>query len=209
MADFEVHVDLHGRTRSIGLARSNRVRGTETILFEYDPAWLDDPDRFSLEPALALTRGAFAPAAGLAIFGSIGDSAPDTWGRRLMQRAARRLAQREGRAVRSRSRSGFSVTRRPTKTFSSSSRPVPPSVVRGRRRRSSTDMAISPSQSFRRRPTNTASKPGRRSRCGWPARRASPPHDTNSSKWPAKRSCCRDASIAMARSASLFCPQWR
>lgn len=61
MADFEVHIDLDGRTRPIGLARSNRVRGTETMLFEYDGAWLEDSDRFSLEPALALTRGAFAP----------------------------------------------------------------------------------------------------------------------------------------------------
>lgn len=61
MADFEVHIDLGGRTRRIGLARSNRARGQETILFEYDGAWLDDSDRFSLEPALALTRGAFAP----------------------------------------------------------------------------------------------------------------------------------------------------
>src|SRR3546814_13590127 len=78
MADFEVHIDLDGRTRPIGLARSNRVRGTETILFEYDDAWLEDPDRFSLEPALALTRGAFAPPAGLALFGAIGDSAPDS-----------------------------------------------------------------------------------------------------------------------------------
>ncbi len=100
MADFEVHIDLHGRTRQIGLARSNRVRGTETILFGYDGAWLEDPERFSLEPALALGRGAFAPPAGLATFGSIGDSAPDSWGRRLMQRAERRLAGREGRAVR-------------------------------------------------------------------------------------------------------------
>ena len=100
MADFEVHIDLDGRTRQIGLARCNRVRGTETIVFEYDGAWREDPDRFSLEPALALGRGAFAPPAGLATFGSIGDSAPDTWGRRLMQRAGRRLAEREGRAVR-------------------------------------------------------------------------------------------------------------
>ncbi|MBN9273817.1 MAG: ABC transporter permease subunit, partial [Mesorhizobium sp.] len=100
MADFEVHIDLDGRTRPIGLARTNRVRGAETILFEYDGAWLEDPDRFSLEPALQLTRGAFAPLAGLATFGSIGDSAPDTWGRRLMQRVQRRLAEREGRAVR-------------------------------------------------------------------------------------------------------------
>lgn len=107
MADFEVHIDLNGRTRPVGLARSNRVRGTETILFEYDGTWLKDPDRFSLEPALALTRGAFAPPAGLATFGSIGDSAPDTWGRRLMQRAERRLAEREGRAVRTLSESDY------------------------------------------------------------------------------------------------------
>ncbi len=74
MADFEVHIDLDGRTRPVGLVRSNRVRGAETTLFEYDGAWLEDPDRFSLEPALALTRGTFVPPAGLATFGSIGDS---------------------------------------------------------------------------------------------------------------------------------------
>lgn len=107
MADFEVHIDLNGQTRSVGVARSNRVRGTETILFEYDDAWLQTPGRFSLDPALALTRGAFAPPAGLSIFGSIGDSAPDTWGRRLMQRAERRLANREGRAVRTLTESDY------------------------------------------------------------------------------------------------------
>lgn len=99
MSDFEVHIALNGRTRKVGLARSNRVRGKETILFEYDDAWLNDSDRFSLEPALAMTRGAFAPPSGLTVFGSIGDSAPDTWGRRLMQRAERRAAEREGRAI--------------------------------------------------------------------------------------------------------------
>ena len=100
MADFEIHIDLKGRSQLVGMARSNRVRGAETILFDYDDAWLGDPERFSLEPALALTRGAFAPPAGLATFGSIGDSAPDTWGRRLMQRVERRQAKRERRAVR-------------------------------------------------------------------------------------------------------------
>jgi hypothetical protein len=56
------------------------LRGNETVVFAYAPEWLADPDRFSSEPALALTRGSFAPPAGQAIFGSIGDSAPDTWG---------------------------------------------------------------------------------------------------------------------------------
>jgi serine/threonine-protein kinase HipA len=45
-------------------------------------------------------RGGFSPGAGHSLFGSIGDSAPDTWGRRLMQRAERRAAQKEGRQVR-------------------------------------------------------------------------------------------------------------
>lgn len=107
MSDFEVHIALNGRTRQVGLARSNRVRGKETILFEYDDAWLKDPERFSLEPALAMTRGAFAPPGGLTVFGSLGDSAPDTWGRRLMQRAERRAAQREGRAIRTLAESDY------------------------------------------------------------------------------------------------------
>jgi len=100
MPDIEVHIELEGRLRRVGLARSRRVRGTETITFEYAGEWLADPDRFSIEPALALTGGVFPPPAGLSTFGSIGDSAPDTWGRRLMQRAERRTAEREGRPVR-------------------------------------------------------------------------------------------------------------
>lgn len=100
MADFEIHLSLAGRTRRIGRARSNRARGKETILFEYADEWLQAAERFELEPSLPLTRGNFAPPAGQAIHGSVGDSAPDTWGRRLMQRAERRLAEREGRTVR-------------------------------------------------------------------------------------------------------------
>ncbi|WP_218062793.1 HipA N-terminal domain-containing protein [Phaeobacter sp. B1627] len=107
MADFEVHVDLNGRLHPVGFAHSNRVRGGETILFEYDPAWLKDAERFSLEPALPITRGAFAPPAGLSTFGSIGDSAPDTWGRRFMQRAERRSAERDRRAVRTLTESDY------------------------------------------------------------------------------------------------------
>ena len=100
MTDFEVYLSLGSVTRKIGHARSNRTRGKETVLFEYADEWLRDADCFELEPDLPLTRGGFAPPAGQAIHGSLGDSAPDTWGRRLMQRAERRQAEREGRAVR-------------------------------------------------------------------------------------------------------------
>ena len=100
MSDFEVHFSLEGQTRRLGLARCNRARGKETVLFEYVDEWLRASDRFAIEPALPLTRGGFAPPAGQSIHASLSDSAPDTWGRRLMQRAERRKAEREGRAVR-------------------------------------------------------------------------------------------------------------
>lgn len=107
MPDIEVHIDLQGRLHQVGLVRTNTVRSSETAVFEYTSEWLANSDRFSIEPALALTRGTFAPLVGQAIFGSIGDSAPDTWGRRLMQRAERRQANREGRAIRTLSESNY------------------------------------------------------------------------------------------------------
>lgn len=100
MPDFEVHIDLNGRTRLVGLAHANRVRGKEIISFEYADSWFEDPECFAIEPSLGLTPGAFNPPAGQVVFGSIGDSAPDSWGRRLMQRAERRSAARETRTVR-------------------------------------------------------------------------------------------------------------
>lgn len=100
MADFEVHLSLEGQMRRVGLARSNLVRGKETILFEYSEGWLTEIANFPLAPDLPLMRGPYPPLAGRIIHGALGDSAPDTWGRRLMQRRERRSAEREGRAVR-------------------------------------------------------------------------------------------------------------
>ncbi len=100
MTDVEIHIDLEGQVRPLGILHRQASRRGETVTFEYDEAWLGDANHFSIEPALTLTAGAFPPQAGQPIFGSIGDSAPDTWGRRLMQRAERRLAEREGRQVR-------------------------------------------------------------------------------------------------------------
>ena len=100
MPDVEVHVDFAPGQKRIGTLHRHARRGEEALSFEYHASWLDDAEHFSLEPALPLGRGAFAPPADAAIFASIGDSAPDTWGRRLMQRAERRRAEREHRAVR-------------------------------------------------------------------------------------------------------------
>jgi serine/threonine-protein kinase HipA len=107
MPDIEIHIDLLGQSQRVGLARCNRARGSERITFEYAEEWLANPERFSIEPALMLTRGIFPPPVGQSTFGAIGDSAPDTWGRRLMQRSERRKAQREGRAVRTLAESDY------------------------------------------------------------------------------------------------------
>jgi serine/threonine-protein kinase HipA len=97
MSDIEVHIALPAAPRRVGTLRRTPRRGGESVVFEYHADWLADPQRFSLEPALAVGPGPFVPAAGQSFFGSIGDSAPDTWGRRLMQRAERRRADQEGR----------------------------------------------------------------------------------------------------------------
>jgi serine/threonine-protein kinase HipA len=98
--DIEVFIDFAPGLKRVGTLYRHNQRGGETTTFEYHPDWLDDPARFSLEPALVLSRGAFAPSDGKSIFGSIGDSAPDTWGRSLMQRSERRSAERDRRPVR-------------------------------------------------------------------------------------------------------------
>jgi serine/threonine-protein kinase HipA len=87
-----VYIDLEGHAILVGRLWS-RVRGKkESASFEYDQSWLERSDRFSLEPALALTAGSFHTETGYSIFGSIGDSAPDRWGRALMRRAERKRA---------------------------------------------------------------------------------------------------------------------
>src|ERR1700733_4863732 len=70
-------------------------------------------------------------------------------------------------------------------------------------------MATSPSLSFRRRPTTTAWRLGRRSRCGWPAKPASLLRNTSSSKWLGRGGFYRGASTAPARFAFPSCQQWR
>ena len=102
MQDLEVHIDLDGRARRVGLLRRQTARGRlDAVTFEYDNAWLGNGARFALEPALQLGSGVFASAAaGGRLFGAFADSSPDSWGRRLIQRAERRHAAQEGRHVR-------------------------------------------------------------------------------------------------------------
>ena len=95
-----VYADLDGVPHLMGRLWTRVRKDKESATFEYDPAWLEFPLRFSLEPALALGPGPFHTAGGTPMFGAIGDSAPDRWGRMLMRRMERRRAEREGQAPR-------------------------------------------------------------------------------------------------------------
>ena len=90
-----VYIDLNGASHLVGRLWARARKNKESATFEYDPAWLQHAARFSLEPALTLGPGPFHTPADAPMFGAIGDSAPDRWGRALMRRMERRRGERE------------------------------------------------------------------------------------------------------------------
>jgi serine/threonine-protein kinase HipA len=95
-----VYADLQGTPHLVGRLWARTRKQRESATFEYDPRWLANPDRFSLEPALKLGPGPFHTPSDKPLFGAIGDSAPDRWGRLLMRRAERRRADLQGETPR-------------------------------------------------------------------------------------------------------------
>jgi serine/threonine-protein kinase HipA len=95
-----VYVDLHGTPYLVGRLWARARKSKESASFEYDRTWLENPARFSLEPALSLGPGPFHTVGDAPMFGAIGDSAPDRWGRTLMRRMERRRAEGEKQAPR-------------------------------------------------------------------------------------------------------------
>jgi serine/threonine-protein kinase HipA len=95
-----VYVDLDGEPNLVGRLWARARKGKESATFEYDASWLKHRSRFALEPALVLSHGPQHTAAGRRLFGAIGDSAPDRWGRLLIQREERRKAREAKREPR-------------------------------------------------------------------------------------------------------------
>ncbi len=87
-----VDADMNGMPHLVGRLFAHIRRGRESASFGYDDAWLANDERFELEPALQLGPGPFHTAGDRELFGAIGDSAPDRWGRTLMRRFERRRA---------------------------------------------------------------------------------------------------------------------
>ena len=87
-----VSIMLEEETCLVGRLWHRSHQGRESASFEYDQNWLKHSKRFALEPSLKLLGGTFHTPAGRILFGSIGDSAPDRWGRLLIRRMERQKA---------------------------------------------------------------------------------------------------------------------
>jgi len=99
--DVLVYIDLAGTPHRVGTLWTRNRRGRQSATFEYATEWLANPCHFALEPALTVGSGPHHTRDPAALFGSLNDSAPDRWGRMLMQRAERRLSVAEGRPAHS------------------------------------------------------------------------------------------------------------
>lgn len=85
----------------MGFLRRQKSRSGDIFSFEYERAWLQQPEAFSFDPDLALVSGPQYPVSGRSNFGIFLDSSPDRWGRVLMQRLENTRARHERRRAQS------------------------------------------------------------------------------------------------------------
>ncbi len=83
----------------IGVLYANEKRGAEIYSFEYDEEYLRNANQTTIDPDLALFSGR-QYVYKRPNFGIFSDSAPDRWGRTLMDRRERLRAKEEGRKPR-------------------------------------------------------------------------------------------------------------
>lgn len=84
----------------LGLLYISVIRGTESYAFEYSRDWLSKTNlSISLDPELMPFPGRQFPSE-KNIFGLFSDASPDRWGRILMNKRERILAEKEGRKPR-------------------------------------------------------------------------------------------------------------
>lgn len=84
----------------MGVLHRQAARGGDVYWFEFDADWLGRRDPIALDPDLLPAPGRTYPPAGRTQFGVFMDSAPDRWGRTLMQRREALLAVQEKRPAR-------------------------------------------------------------------------------------------------------------
>jgi len=86
-----VYLDVKGEAVPVGRLWARERAGKESSSFAYDPTWLKRKGAFALSPTLMLTSGQFQAQGLPNVFG---DTAPDSWGRKLMLRRERARAKK-------------------------------------------------------------------------------------------------------------------
>jgi serine/threonine-protein kinase HipA len=95
-----VDADGMGGPAVMGTLHAQVAGRQEVFSFEYAPEWLRRETAFAFDPDLQLLEGAQYPAQSRSNFGIFLDSAPDRWGRLLMQRRENLRARQEVRKPR-------------------------------------------------------------------------------------------------------------
>lgn len=91
MPDFNAHVVLGESLIPVGQLRFAQAGPRQFSTFAYDPAWIESPRAFAVQPTFALEAGPFHTSGQPgnirdALPGVFADAAPDSWGRRLLER---------------------------------------------------------------------------------------------------------------------------
>lgn len=91
MADFVARVAMGKGLDPVGPLRFTQTGPRQFSTFSYDPAWLEHPRSFAIQPSMGLGASPFYNAAEPghprdALAGVFSDAAPDSWGRRLLER---------------------------------------------------------------------------------------------------------------------------
>ena len=104
MNEAEVWLDDPGLTEKVHIGNLFRsiARTGETVRFEYSQYWLQHPQAFEIDPEAGLSLGPQYCSAGAdQLFGVFQDSAPDRWGKLLVERREAMEAREQGRRARS------------------------------------------------------------------------------------------------------------
>jgi len=91
MADFFAQVALGESLMQVGQLRFTQAGPRQFSTFSYDSTWSENPRAFAVQPDFPIEGGPFHSSGQLenlrdALAGAFADAAPDSWGRRLLER---------------------------------------------------------------------------------------------------------------------------
>ena len=104
MADsgqVEVFVQIGGEDVAAGDLWMHRAGRSQSASFAYRPSYIGRNGAYELEPDLPLQTGQFQTPVDRSLFGAFSDTAPDRWGRKLIERTEAASAREERRTARS------------------------------------------------------------------------------------------------------------